>query len=382
MALVERVAEGEESSVDVAVIGAGPTGSFAAARMARGGLRVALFEKDAHPGDSTVCAGGMNADVGRFIDLPADLVEQVVPVLALVRDGRRAEWRFERSPFLTVERRGLDALLAARAVRAGARLFPEARVVAVSPDREELLYESGAMRSPRRARARAFVFADGPNSLARQVMLPPHARTPALRYVGVEYDLAGAAERPDALEIATDAALLPFGYAWVFPKRDHVNVGLATLTATGEASPWKVLDELVARRPDLRARTVLARKGGLIPAIVARRVQQRNCLAIGDAAGMVNPLTAGGYVCGFLSAALAADTCVEAFRDGRLDVQVLGRYARRLRRTPHYVFLRGAAAALRVALVLYRVRRRSLYPRLLAGYFRALRLTAPFARAL
>jgi digeranylgeranylglycerophospholipid reductase len=375
------VAESLDAAFDVAVIGAGPTGSFAAERMARGGLAVALFEKDARPGDSTVCAGGMNADVGRFIDLPADLVEKVLPVLRLTCNGRSAEWRFAKAPFLTVERRRLDALLAERATRAGATLFTEARVVAVSPERGALDYESGAARTPRQAHAKAFVFADGPGSLARRVIPHPRERKDASRYVAVEYDLAGS-DPLDALEIVTDGELLPFGYAWVFPKREHVNVGVAVLSATATAPPWKLLDQLLARRPDLRARAVLHRKGGVIPALVMPRVQQENCLVIGDAAGMVNPLTAGGYVCGFLSAALAAETCVEAFRDGQLDVRVLCRYPRRLRRTRHYRFLRAASVCLRLVLVLYRVRGRSLYPSLLRAYFGAMRLTMPFVRAI
>jgi geranylgeranyl reductase family protein len=376
------MAEHIDPAFDVAVIGAGPMGSFAAERMARAGLTVALFEKDTHPGDSTVCAGGMNADVARFIDLPENLVEKVLPALRFTCNGRSAEWRFAKSPFLTIERRALDAFLAGRATRAGATLFTQARVVAVSPAHGTLHFESGAERAPRQARARAFVFADGPSSLARQVMPSRRERKDASRYVAVEYDLAGSEGAPDALEIVTDGELLPFGYAWVFPKREHVNVGVTMLTATATAPPWKLLDQFLARRPELRARPILHRKGGVIPAIVTSRVQHENCLAIGDAAGMVNPLTAGGYVCGFLSAALAAETCVEAFRDGQLDLRVLRRYPRRLRRTRHYRFLRGASACLRLALVLYRLRRRSLYPRLLRAYFGAMRLTTPFVRAL
>src|SRR5262249_7555537 len=133
----------EAGAFDVAVIGAGATGSFAAERMARAGLRVALFEKDSRPGDSTVCAGGMNADVGRFIELPPSLVERVLPVLRLTADGRTTQWRFPTAPFLTVERRSLDALLAERATGAGVRLFTEARVTAVSPGESALHYESG-----------------------------------------------------------------------------------------------------------------------------------------------------------------------------------------------------------------------------------------------
>src|SRR5262249_32053877 len=155
--------------------------------------------------DSTVCAGGMNADVGRFIELPPSLVERVLPVLRLTADGRTTQWRFPTAPFLTVERRSLDALLAERATGAGVRLFTEARVTAVSPGESALHSESGARRVPRRARAAAFVFADGPSSLAHQVLTAPRGRRDAPRYVAVEYDLDGPEAGLEALEIVTDA---------------------------------------------------------------------------------------------------------------------------------------------------------------------------------
>jgi len=375
---VMLVEQGDGNLFDVAVIGAGPMGSFTAERLARGGLQVALFEKDAQPGDSTVCAGGMHVDLIDFIDLPEALIEKTLPIFRVDIGGRITEWHFKDRKYFTIHRRDLDAFLARRATEAGVKLFTRSRVVGVEPALEKLSYEYGPERVLREARARLFVFADGPNSLARRILVDVPQRGHPPQFLGVEYDLAAPDNTFDALEILPDPEALPFGYVWVFPKRDHLNVGLARLNAIEGEPLWKLLDDFVARRPDLNGRPVLRRKGGVIPATLGPVLQRDNCLVVGDAAGMINPLTGGGYVCGFVSATLAANACIEAFRDGRFDVNVLRRYPRRLRMTKHYVVIRVASVLLSLLLLAYRVLRAPVYLKVLNVYFRMIHVLMRF----
>ena len=363
---------------DVAVIGAGPMGSFTAERLARAGLRVVLFEKDANPGDSTVCAGGMHVDLIDFIDLPEELIEKTLPVFRVDISGRITEWHFTERTYFTVHRRDLDAFLARRATAAGVTLRTRSRVVGVEPALGTLSYEYGAERAPGEALAKVFVFADGPNSLARRILVDAAPPGHPPQFLGVEYDLAAEDNTFDALEILPDPEALPFGYVWVFPKRDHVNVGLARLNAIEGDPLWRLLDDFVARRPDLKGRPVLRRKGGVIPATLGPVLQRDNCLVVGDAAGMINPLTGGGYVCGFVSATLAAKTCIEAFRGGQLNVRALRRYPWRLRFTKHYVVIRIASVFLSLLLLAYRVLRTPVYLKVLNAYFRMIHVLMRF----
>jgi digeranylgeranylglycerophospholipid reductase len=372
--------QGNGKPFDVAVIGAGPMGSFTAERLARAGLRVALFEKDARPGDSTVCAGGMHVDLIDLIDLPEALIEKTLPTFRVDISGRITEWHFKERTYFTIYRQDLDAFLARRATEAGAELFTRSRVVGVEPALEKLSYEHGPERVLREAGAKLFVFADGPNSLARRILTDAPQEKHPPQFLGVEYDLAAPDNTFNALEILPDPEALPFGYVWVFPKRDHVNVGLARLNAIEGDSLWKLLDDFVARRPDLNGRRVLRRKGGVIPATLGPVLQRNNCVVVGDAAGMINPLTGGGYVCGFVSATLAAKTCIEAFRGGRFDVNVLRHYPRRLRRTKHYVVMRIAWVFLRLLLLAYRVQPAPVYLKVLNAYFRMFHVLIRFMR--
>jgi digeranylgeranylglycerophospholipid reductase len=366
---------------DVAVIGAGPVGSFAAERMARAGLRVGLFEKDPVPGASTVCGGGVAIDVTRFIALPDEVVERWLTTSRLVSPSGRREWKFDHPQYVTVTRKALDRYLAERAAAAGATLKTCAKVISVTQAGGDIVYLDTATHTQHRVVAGVVMFADGPNSLAyRTWSMGSPKEIP--RWIGVEVDLETAPGDFDALEIALDKRSLPFGYYWIFPKRDHVNVGLIRWAGIEGPNLQGLLDEFIASRPDLCGRTALRRYGGVIPAAAAPRLQSGNGVAVGDAAGMVNPLTGGGYICGFLSASIAADTCIEAFAGGLLRPEVLSHYPVRLRRTMHYRSIRAAGALLKGIASIQRNTNLALYPAFFSWYFRSAHLALRFAHAL
>lgn len=202
-----------------------------------------------------------------------------------------------------------------------------------------------------------------------------------VRWVGVEQDLQSRPGEFDALEIILDSRLLPFGYYWVFPKSDHVNVGLIRwATSNGPPLPG-MLDDFVASRNDLGRRAVLRRLGGIIPARTTSCFQWENCLVIGDAAGMVNPLTGGGCICGFLSARLAAQTCIQAFRGNSLSVARLRRYRRRVLCTPHFWVIRGLTLLLENVACLESRLRWPVYSMVMETYIRVMHfLLLPMAQ--
>ena len=360
---------GEHSTLyDAAVIGGGPMGSLAAGRMARDGLRVVVFEKDAEPGLSTVCAGGMSADVAPFIELPDEIIERRLSCLRLIVGAQVREWRFPDPAYLTIDRGRFDRHLARRAAEQGAEFRLGARVTHADP-------RTGIVRArisggEHEVRARVILFADGPHSLARRTAGFETRPAGELRYCALQADLESVANDFPALEFTADAARNPFGYSWIFPKKDYLSVGLGRLTCVPGPSLVRLLDEFIRSRKDLKGLRVLRRRGAIIPAGPAPTLTAGCGLLIGDAAGMVNPLTGGGYVCGFRSADIAATACAKALH-GSTGPDGILEYGRALRRTRQYAAIGLAGAALRFALAVYRNTGRSLYPQLLGGYFRA-----------
>jgi digeranylgeranylglycerophospholipid reductase len=360
---------GKRGSYDVAVVGAGPMGSFLSTRLARSGLRVVMVEKEGEPGESKACAGGIHLDAARFAEIPAVAIERELRSFLLTNGRYRREWLFETPIYLMMEKRRLDGAMVHRAVEAGARLLLQSRVVEVRPAEQTLIYEAGPEKSPRQLRAQVFVFADGANTLARRLPgMPPESDAGRLRIAALAWELEAEEKEFSSLELILDPGLVALGYVWIFPKRDHVNVGLGRLLGMGGPPLPVLLHRFIDENPRLRGRKILRKKSGVIPAEVAPCLQKDNWLVIGDAAGMVNPLTGGGYVCGFRSAALAAEACIEAFRGGGFDARKLTRYPRRLRMTMHYATIVTGTLLVRGIREIHRLTGKSLYPPIMTLY--------------
>jgi len=352
---------------DVAVIGAGPTGSYAAEYMAQQGLSIVLLEKDKTPGDSTVCAGGMHEDVVKFASLSEEIIEKSICKVHYLDNGSTHKVAFKKKIHM-INRQRLDRELAQRAQQAGVQLMTSARVVSVAPKNQFLKYVQLDSNEEKCLKAKVFVFADGPYSLINKIFAIDDGPKKIFSCGGVEYELELADNVMDRIDIVTNCQQLPFGYYWVFPKKNHLNVGVGGIGQGSSKDLWKLLNQFIEQREDLKSLKVIQRKGGIIPLTVNKILQRENCLAIGDAAGMVNPLTGGGYVCGFLSARIAAEACIKAFDEQDFYQERL-KYAVRLQRDWHYMAIQLGHHVLKFHLFFYQKTKISLYSLFLNLYF-------------
>lgn len=297
---------------DVAVIGAGPAGSVTAIHLARGGARVLLLDKARFPRDKP-CGGGLTLRAVRQLPVdPGPVVEHEVDRMTF-RLGWRGhfERRGRRGPFvLMTQRRRLDEYLAEQAVAAGAE-FRDGVKVAMGTDPEGLSLQFDG----RQIRPQVVVGADGANgTTARALGLGgPIAR-------GVAYEgNAPFDERYRGLA-AIELGTIPGGYGWVFPKGDHVNVGVGGWEAEGP----KLRDHLaeLCRRhgidgdglESVRGHRLPLRRPGFVPA-------RGRALLVGDAAGLVDPLTGDGMYEAFVSARLAAAAVLDVLERREATVE-------------------------------------------------------------
>ena len=129
-------------------------------------------------------------------------------------------------------------------------------------------------------------------------------------------------------------------YCWLFPKRDCSWVGVGgTLGSSKDAKLQTRLAEFIERRDDLRGRRIRHRGGGLVPSDLAEEFVAHGAMVVGDAAGLVNPMTGGGIAFALASGEIAGRVAAEAIRRGRNDRSFLRKYPRQFRLTPHYVWL-------------------------------------------
>ena len=292
---------------DVAVVGAGPGGSVAALALSRGGLRVAILEKAVPPRDKT-CGGGL---LGRTLDLlPLDVravVERECFSAELHHHGPALSFttRRERPVVSMVMRDRFDHLLTAAAQDAGATLFSGAPVLSVTTSAEsvELKTKAGAVT------ARLVIAADGVGSVvARQCGLPELRRViPALE---CEVTVDAARLEKFGQSARFDFGLTPHGYAWVFPKRGHLSIGVLT-TRRGScnlnAEYARYLAHLGLAEP-----LAEVRHGFMIPTRPrAHLCATPRVFLIGDAAGLADPLLAEGISGAIHSGQLAARAILE-----------------------------------------------------------------------
>ena len=114
---------------DVVVIGAGPSGSRSAERLAALGHRVVLLERDPEVGLPVHCTGIVSCECFERYELPDDLIIRSISSFVLRSpSGRGVNVRRSSTQAYVLDRIGLDRMLAQRAVDAGASLFTSAGV--------------------------------------------------------------------------------------------------------------------------------------------------------------------------------------------------------------------------------------------------------------
>jgi geranylgeranyl reductase family protein len=300
--------------MDVAIIGAGPAGCHAAARLAARGARVTVFDPS-HPREKP-CGGGVT---GRALALVTDAVREVpVSVIRTARftDSRRGDSAAvplddhgptSASALLVASRSAFDAALLAAAIRAGA-IAEASRVSRIDVD------ANGVRLSTARGTRRAdFVIgADGANSLLRRTVSQPFRRDQISIATG--FFAGGITSDEIVVEFLAD----PPGYIWSFPRPDHLAIGVCAQADAGVTS-----GDLRARTSAWIQSTRIAGQAPLspyswpIPSLHASDLQaqviagDRWCL-LGDAAGLVDPITREGIFFALASGEWAAEALMGA----------------------------------------------------------------------
>lgn len=315
-------AQGNGWDADVAVVGAGPAGGYAARRLASRGLSVTLFDMRRTVGSPVQC-GEAVSDVAlreNGVSRGDWIVSRVRGVTARAPGTGPAHLK---APGSCIDRRRFDRHLVEEAVAFGADLRTGCQVTAVHTGADGCtLFAAG-----RRLRSRYVLAADGPTS--------PTAR--ALGLVAGGRCHLGMQHKFPAEVVDTDPEWLHLflarryggGYAWIFPRGDEVSVGVDVPRDPRAhlASFCRTLGISVGRRRGTN--------GGRIPVRVRlSRLGRGSVLVAGDAAGATNPIFGGGIHAALSTARMAADAILDAQEEGPPSAAV--RYHRRAQGSPFF----------------------------------------------
>ena len=273
---------------DAVIAGAGPAGAVAARDLARRGARVALVD-GSHPREKP-CGGGVT---GRALQLVGAAVApapgQPIDAVTFEAGGRSARVLFADTEALRVyPRAAFDAALLRQAVDAGAT-HVTARVSAIVRHADAWQVTAGdtVISAP------WLLGADGPAGVVRKQVFRPFERRQLSIAAGSYVDGV------DTREIVIGFTAEPRGYLWSFPRAGHLAVGTcAQANETAAAEMHRVTDRwLNGYAP--AAGHARRRYAWPIPSLEARDVDGEQpsgdgWMLLGDAAGLVDPITREG----------------------------------------------------------------------------------------
>jgi geranylgeranyl reductase family protein len=290
---------------DSIVVGAGPAGSTCAYRLALAGASVLLLDRARFPRDKP-CGGGVTGRAARLLPFSIDPVveDTVTSVRMRLRYGPWVE-RGDGAPLvLMTQRIRLDAYLVERAIAAGAELRDGVKVTAVATEPDGAEVVAGGER----LLAGTVIGADGVNGVcARALGLGGNQAVGVALEGNVPYDRLGDGYRGCAV---LELGLVPGGYGWVFPKGDHANVGLGGWEREGPRLR-QGLRALCAAH-GVAADDLEGVRGYRLPLRSPRSTLARGRAAVvGDAAGLVDPVSGDGMFEAFLSARLASEAALD-----------------------------------------------------------------------
>jgi len=309
---------------DVVVVGAGPTGCYAARELARLGYEVLVLEEHTEVGTPVHCTGVVGVELYQRFDLDRSCVEAELSSARFVSPSGQSFRVAAREPAaLVVDRRQFDQSLARQAFAEGASFLLGTRADRVAVEDDRAVVEVTCLGEHVSCPASLVIVAAGAeDGLARQLGLSKKAG-PAM-FGGQLYVENRSL---DEVEVHLSPSLAPGGFAWAVPANGHgCRVGLLAR----KQPRHRLLDFADA----LEARGAIRRNGAgvtcrAVPAGPRTPSYGDRIMIVGDAAGQVKATTSGGIYYGLLGAEAAVRAADEALRAADLSATRLAGYERR-----------------------------------------------------
>ncbi len=290
---------------DVIIIGGGLAGSSTALHLSQKGYSVCILEKKENI-EMIPCAGGMASSVKSY--LPLDISEAIETEVENVH----FTWKFDdkvianlegKTPFLIIKREKLDGILLNEAIKYGTKLIRPINIKEIEnkndnwviTSKEKLIFIS-----------KFLVMADGSESywtshLQLGPPKPKYAETIAIRING-----HGNISKNS---VRFDFGSVKYGFAWAFPLRESVNIGLGTFIGNAKLNNISLNKQIINEfgfnnftyQPTFKKLRIW---NGFY------KLHNKSAIAVGDAASLCDPFLAEGIRPALMSSYYAAK-CID-----------------------------------------------------------------------
>lgn len=326
---------------DVLVIGAGPAGSSAAKHAALNGAKVLMIDKKSEIGTPKRCAEGVSKEGLEKLGIKPSSrwITQEINGFRLVSPNGTDVWLTEKTVKLpemgyVIERKVFDKHMAMDAARAGTDIMIKTLAKGLKKKDDSLIVKAEHMGNSFDIKAKIVIGADGPESrVGRWAGLKSTTKAKNMESCA-QFEMVGVELKdPNSNELYF-GNVAPGGYAWIFPKgNDIANVGLGILTTETTKTAYEHLLEFVKTCPATKnAVAVELNVGGDPVGGLLKGLATDNLMIVGDAAGMVNPLTGGGIIEGMNGGVIAGEVAAAAIHDKDMSKKRLAQYEKRCKK--------------------------------------------------
>lgn len=289
---------------DIVIIGGGPAGTSAAISLARIGVSVALLEHATYPFDKT-CAGILTEKTNQLAKTELSINFEsfyTSSKVALSFNGDPKCCFSTRYPFTLVDRKQFNHLLLSKCKEAGVHLFEGIKIIMLDPENRKV-----TLHDSRTISYRVLIAADGVHSYVRKSL--------GMSNIKLGFCLQNTIERSKCTaplnkldKIYLEFGSIPSGYCWIVPNKTHIIVGLGMFTNKFDYPAMLLKQQELCTQIGLPNYSI--HRGAHIP--VGELVNQlehpyENIIFIGDAAGLINPITGEGIYLAMLSGIFACE---------------------------------------------------------------------------
>ncbi|RLC24217.1 MAG: hypothetical protein DRH93_05190 [Deltaproteobacteria bacterium] len=290
------------SMFDVIIIGAGPAGTAAAFDLLGKGLKVLILDKTQFPREKA-CAGGLTPKAYHLFKY--DISPVIKKECRTIRINS-----FHNEPFLIrnenpicymTKRADLDFFSLKKVIKKGAQFKVVKKIQSIDETDSYVEVQIGSAGF----RASYLIGADGANSVVRRFV----SKT---RFYEKQFALEADVkiDRPDRVQMEFDFSKSRKGYYWIFPKDDHVNIGIYSTDANVRPKTRQLFEYAEAR---LQSRRLTAIKGyPICTGGFNYRPDSKRILFAGDAAGLSERLLGEGIYFAVKSGQIAAKSILES----------------------------------------------------------------------
>jgi menaquinone-9 beta-reductase len=341
---------------DVLIAGAGPAGSGLACHLASKGMHVIVAEAETFPRDK-VCGDGVSPvaldelhQMGITGTKKFKKANEIKRVGLFIKDEKVFInlAKPDRLPFHAriIPRIELDGWICEAAKKAGAVYLESTRVIGYTTSPGSAFVKLKNRKKTFQIRARVLVGADGGSStVARQM----RGGKPSEEYqlLGLRAYYEGVNGPADRVDIYFSEESFP-GIFWMFPKGSGgANIGIAMVSRTLPDKPSHVKELLqnhIRNNPDIAERIGAGKLDGKMkgwPITFYNPDSDITCnrlLLVGEAAGLINPLSGDGIQYALLSARWASETLADCFQNDDFSQAALRPYRERVNSEVGYDF--------------------------------------------